>query len=108
MRRWTLRLRAALTAAVAVGLVAADHHSTAATVEAARIIAIGDVHGAAESFAAILKKAGLIDGQQRWAGGKAVLVQTGDMSDRGKGMRAALDLLMSLEDQARKAGGRVH
>ncbi|HJR59191.1 MAG TPA: metallophosphoesterase [Vicinamibacterales bacterium] len=74
---------------------------------ASRIVAIGDVHGAIESFAAILRKAGLVDQQQRWSGGKAVLVQTGDMSDRGKGMRAALDLLMSLEEQARKADGRV-
>lgn len=73
-----------------------------------RIVAIGDVHGAAENFAAILKKAGLIDDQQRWSGGNAILVQTGDMTDRGAGMRAALDLLMSLEDQARDAGGRVH
>jgi hypothetical protein len=108
MRRWTVCLRAALTAIVAVAMAAADYRSTAASAEAARIVAIGDVHGAAESFAAILKKAGLIDGQQRWAGGKAVLVQTGDMSDRGTGMRAALDLLMALEEQARKAGGRVH
>lgn len=76
--------------------------------ETARIVAIGDVHGAAENFAAILKKAGLIDEQQRWAGGKAVLVQTGDVTDRGAGMRATLDLLMSLEGQASAAGGRVH
>ena len=73
-----------------------------------RVVAIGDVHGADTSFAAMLKKAGLIDEQQRWIGGKAILVQTGDMTDRGTGMRAALDLLMSLEKQASKAGGRVH
>lgn len=73
-----------------------------------RIVAIGDVHGADVSFAAILKKAGLIDDQQRWAGGKTIFVQTGDMTDRGAGMRAALDLLMSLEKQASEAGGRVH
>lgn len=73
-----------------------------------RIVAIGDVHGASESFAAILKKAGIIDDQQRWAAGKTILVQTGDMTDRGAGMRAALDLLMSLEKQAAAAGGRVH
>jgi hypothetical protein len=37
-----------------------------------------------------------------------VLVQTGDVTDRGAGTRAALDLLMSLEKQAANAGGRVH
>ncbi len=73
-----------------------------------RIVAVGDVHGAAANFAAILQKAGLIDGQSRWSGGKDVLVQTGDMSDRGAGMREALDLLMALEGQAAAAGGRVH
>ena len=73
-----------------------------------RIVAIGDVHGGSDSFAAILKKAGIIDDRQQWAGGKTILVQTGDMTDRGAGMRAALDLLMSLEKQASDAGGRVH
>ena len=73
-----------------------------------RIVAIGDVHGGLEQFTAILKRAGLIDAQQRWSGGNTILVQTGDVTDRGTGMRAALDLLMSLEGQAPGAGGRVH
>lgn len=73
-----------------------------------RIVAVGDVHGAAEAFAAILTAAGLIDSNKQWIGGRAVLVQTGDVTDRGAGTRAALDLLMSLEKQAAKAGGRVH
>lgn len=73
-----------------------------------RIVAIADVHGAAEGFAAILKRAGLIDDQQRWSGGRAIMVQTGDLCDRGAGMRASLDLLMALEEQAKAAGGRVH
>ncbi len=72
-----------------------------------RIIAVGDVHGAADAFAAILQRAGLIDAQRRWTGGSAVLVQTGDVTDRGTGVRAVLDLLMALEPQAAKAGGRV-
>jgi hypothetical protein len=75
---------------------------------AVRVVAIGDVHGAVDSFAGMLQKAGLIDAGRRWTGGNAILVQTGDMTDRGAGMRAALDLLMALEPQARKAGGRVH
>lgn len=71
-------------------------------------MAIGDVHGAIDSFAAILARAGLIDAQHKWIGGRAILVQTGDITDRGTGMRAALDLLMSLENQASRAGGAVH
>lgn len=73
-----------------------------------RIVAIGDVHGAVTSFAGILQRAGLIDANRRWTGGNTILVQTGDMTDRGAGMREALDLLMTLEAEAPKARGRVH
>ena len=73
-----------------------------------RVVAVGDVHGAAGAFTAILTRAGLIDDQQRWIGGRDILVQTGDVTDRGSGTRDALDLLMALEAQAAKAGGRVH
>jgi Calcineurin-like phosphoesterase len=72
-----------------------------------RVVAVGDVHGAADQFAAILEKAGLIDAKRQWTGGAAVFVQTGDIFDRGEGVREALDLLMRLEDEARRAGGRV-
>jgi hypothetical protein len=72
-----------------------------------RIVAVADVHGAGEAFARILQRAGLIDDRRQWSGGNAVLVQTGDLLDRGTDVRTALDLLMSLESQASAAGGRV-
>jgi hypothetical protein len=72
-----------------------------------RVVAIGDVHGAYDRFTAILREAGLIDGRQRWSGGHAVFVQTGDLLDRGPDSRRALDLLRRLEDEAARAGGRV-
>lgn len=73
----------------------------------ARIVAIADVHGAAERLASILQRAGLIDAADQWTGGTATLVQTGDLTARGAGERAALDRLMALELQAAAAGGRV-
>ncbi|MEO7271487.1 MAG: metallophosphoesterase [Vicinamibacterales bacterium] len=73
----------------------------------ARIVAIGDIHGAGDAFVRILQKAGLIDGSQRWSGGTATLVQTGDYLDRGGAVRPILDLLMRLETEAKAAGGRV-
>ena len=73
----------------------------------ARIVAIGDIHGAAGGLTQILRAANLIDDKQRWTGGKARLVQTGDYTDRGDGVRQVLDLLMRLEGDARRAGGRV-
>lgn len=72
-----------------------------------RIVAVGDVHGAGDAFVAILQKAGLIDAQKRWIGGTAILVQNGDLLDRGQDVRQILDFLMALETQANAAGGRV-
>jgi hypothetical protein len=73
-----------------------------------RIVAVGDVHGAYTGFIDILQHAGLIDGRQRWIGGRAVLVQTGDLLDRGPDSRRVLDLLRRLEREASRAGGQVH
>lgn len=106
---------AALIAAAGLSLVAAPASSGRPSVNAAapqpappaRIVAIGDIHGAYDGFVGILQSAGLIDSKRQWSGGNAVLVQTGDVFDRGTGVRDALDLLMRLEDEARRAGGRV-
>jgi hypothetical protein len=73
-----------------------------------RIVAIGDVHGDYDQFASLLHAAGLIGADNKWTGGKTHLVQTGDVLDRGPDSRKAMDLLMALEPQAKKAGGAVH
>ncbi|HET7746575.1 MAG TPA: metallophosphoesterase [Vicinamibacteria bacterium] len=73
-----------------------------------RVVAVGDVHGAYDRYVALLRAAGLVDGKQKWKGGKAHLVQVGDVVDRGPDSRKVLDLLKKLEGQAEKAGGRVH
>ena len=73
-----------------------------------RVVAVGDVHGAYDRFVAMLRGAGLIDGRQRWTGGRARLVQTGDVLDRGPDSRKVIDLLRKLENEASRAGGRVH
>jgi hypothetical protein len=73
----------------------------------ARIVAIGDVHGADAAFLSILQRTGLVDTERRWTGGTTVFVQTGDFMDRGPGERTVMDLLMALEAQSTAAGGRV-
>jgi hypothetical protein len=73
-----------------------------------RIVSIGDIHGAHDRLVAILRAAGLIDDRERWIGERAVLVQTGDVLDRGPDSRRALDLLRRLEGDAEQAGGQVH
>ncbi len=75
---------------------------------AERLVAIGDVHGDYDQFVKLLRQAGLIDEKEKWAGGRSHFVQTGDVPDRGPDTRKILDLLMDLEKQAKKAGGRVY
>ncbi len=72
-----------------------------------RVVAIGDVHGAYDPFVAILRAAGLITTRDRWSGGRAVLVQTGDLVDRGKDSRKVIELVRRLEREAAAAGGQV-
>ncbi|HXV61076.1 MAG TPA: metallophosphoesterase [Vicinamibacteria bacterium] len=74
----------------------------------ARIVAVGDVHGAYDNFVRALTRTGLVDDGHQWIGGASHLVQTGDVLDRGAESRKVMDLLMSLEGQAQAAGGRVH
>ena len=73
-----------------------------------RIVAVGDVHGDYGQFVEVLRTAGVIDRKNKWTGGKTHLVQTGDVPHRGPDSRKAMDLLMRLEKQAKKAGGFVH
>jgi hypothetical protein len=72
-----------------------------------RLVAIGDIHGAYDEFTRLLKSAGLVDDKLAWSGGRATLVQTGDYTDRGTGVRQVMDLIMRLEREARKSGGQV-
>jgi hypothetical protein len=70
-----------------------------------RLVAIGDLHGDLGGARAVLRAAGAIDERDRWIGGDLVVVQTGDVLDRGDDERALLDLIGELETQAHAAGG---
>jgi len=72
-----------------------------------RVVAIGDIHGEFEGFTSILRASELVDDSDRWIGGTAFLVQTGDYMDRGPDVRKVMDLLMDLQEQAAAAGGQV-
>jgi hypothetical protein len=88
-------------------LAAAFLLAAAAATAAPRVVAVGDVHGDLAAFKAILAEAGVLDAKGAWAGGDTVLVQVGDLIDRGPRMRATLDFVMDLEEAAAKQGGRV-
>lgn len=103
-------LRTALAALAALVLFAAPQAARAQSsyegVE--RIVAIADLEGAYEKYLDMLRTAGLINERGDWIGGRAHLVQLGDIPDRGPNSRAIIDHLRRIEPQARRAGGRVH
>jgi len=75
-----------------------------------RVVAVADLHGDYDQFVYILAhpQVGLIDNDLHWAGGKAHLVQLGDVADRGPYARRIYELIMRLEKEAAAAGGAVH
>jgi hypothetical protein len=74
---------------------------------AERIVAIGDLHGDLAATKAALRLAKVMDDGGHWSGDKTVVVQTGDILDRGDGEEAILDLFATLAKEADPAGGRV-
>lgn len=74
-----------------------------------RIVAVGDLHGDLDKARCALETAGVLssDGQGLWIGGETVLIQLGDILDRGEDELAILSLLKSLDIQARAHGGAV-
>jgi hypothetical protein len=91
----------------AVSPAASDRSAATEGAQDRRIVSIADVHGAFDSFTAILREVGLIDENLDWSGGDSIMVQTGDFTDRGPDVRAAMDLLIRLQKQAPESGGEV-
>ena len=73
-----------------------------------RVVAFSDVHGAYDAMVETLQSADLIDTSLGWTGGSTHFVLIGDILDRGPDSRAAMDLLIGMEQEAAKAGGRVN
>ncbi len=92
---------------LALALIALLVPLVAPAADAPRVVAVGDVHGEIGGFTEVLRAAGVLGEDGRWAGGDTVLVQTGDLTDRGSQVRQVLDLMMALDEQAPAQGGRV-
>jgi hypothetical protein len=71
-----------------------------------RTVILGDLHGSLDAFRRILTQAGLLDGDS-WRGGHTILVQLGDVIDRGPDSIATYEFLAGLQIRARKGKGRV-
>ena len=93
-----------LLALLSVVLCAAP---SAADQAAQRIIAIGDLHGDYKAFLDIVEAAGLSDAKAHWTGGRTILVQLGDVPDRGPDTLDIIHHLQRLEKAAPRAGGKV-
>jgi len=72
-----------------------------------RIVVIGDLHGDFEAYRDIVSAAGLSSREGRWSGGRATLVQMGDIVDRGPDSLAIIRDLRELARQASRHGGQV-
>jgi hypothetical protein len=72
-----------------------------------RRIVVGDVHGELDGLKEILRQAALIDGRDHWSGNDGVLIQTGDVIDRGPRSREAFHFLRQLQKEARASKGEV-
>ena len=83
--------------------------TAAASAQAApqRIVAVGDLHGDYPAWIDIAKAARLVGPDLKWSGGRTVLVQTGDITDRGADSLKIIRHLQQLQRQARAAGGNV-
>lgn len=73
-----------------------------------RIVAIGDLHGDLDATRHAFRLAGAIDEHDGWIGGSLVVVQTGDVLDRGDDEREILDLFERWQDDAARAGGAFY
>ena len=78
-----------------------------------RVVALGDVHGDSGQARRALSIAGVLgEGgdavNPEWVGGDTVVVQVGDVLDRGDDEIAILILLQKLHKQAEKEGGAVY
>ena len=73
------------------------------------VYVIGDVHGELEKLRGLLRGAELMgtDENATWSGGESTLWLMGDLVDHGPDGIGTVELVMRLQEQAAKAGGRI-
>ena len=73
-----------------------------------KLVAVSDIEGEIEALVLLLKQSGVVDEELNWNYGAGHLVLTGDYFDRGSNVTECLWLIYKLEQEAEKAGGKVH
>lgn len=69
-----------------------------------RVVAVGDIHGDYKKLIKVLHTAKIIDNKSNWIAKDTILIQTGDLIDRGNDTILIFDLMMKLKEQAKKHG----
>ncbi len=72
-----------------------------------RIVALGDHHADFSQAKRALQIGGVIDESLRWIGKNTIVVQTGDILDRGAEERELIDFYENLRTEAKKTGGQI-
>ncbi|OUM61453.1 hypothetical protein PIROE2DRAFT_35723, partial [Piromyces sp. E2] len=73
-----------------------------------RVVAVGDIHGDFKKLMKVLLTAKLVDRKGNWIAKDTVLVQTGDLIDRGSDTILIFDLMMKIKEQAKKHNSVVY
>jgi len=76
--------------------------------DVSKIAAISDIHGQYDVMIKLFTENGIIDESLHWNFGEGHLVITGDIFDRGDQVTEILWFVYKLEEEAKKAGGRIH
>jgi len=72
-----------------------------------RMVALGDLHGDLDNALETLRRLRVVDTNGNWSGGRTILIQTGDLLDRGPNSVGLVTLFRGLQREARVAGGDV-
>ena len=77
--------------------------------EGQRLVCLGDVHGDVGALTEFLELAGVYSPSKpnKWLGGNTILVQCGDVLDRGSQELQCWKLLAKLSQQAAQEGGAI-
>lgn len=94
-------------AVVALAALFVSIASPASAQQPQRIVAVGDLHGDYDAWLTIARAAGLVDASGHWAGGKTILVQMGDVTDRWADSLKIVRSLQQLQKEAPRKGGKV-
>ncbi len=76
--------------------------------EASKLFVFSDIHGEYEYLCELLINNHIVDSNLYWSFGDGHLVIDGDMLDRGDKVTEILWMIYRLEQEAEKAGGKVH